>query len=102
MYKVCLIRVKELIVEKISTVTTHRNDDWPILDSYSKHSKWVLFQIHELFDDIDFRKHFVIIRVGFKQNKIVPYQNKVSVSTLTTMYLITAREVNSEIYFPKG
>jgi hypothetical protein len=64
-YEVCLIRIKEQVGEKRSTVGTHRYADCLLKNTYTKYNKYVVNQKLEHVEDISFREHFGRIRVVF-------------------------------------
>ena len=59
LYEVCLIRIKEFVGEKRTTVCTHRYADCLLKNTSIKHSKYVVNQKLELSDDISFRERLV-------------------------------------------
>ena len=65
LYEVCLIRIKEQVGEKSSTVCTHRYADCLLKNTSIKHSKYVVNQKLEHVEDISFRELFGRIRVVF-------------------------------------
>jgi hypothetical protein len=65
MYEICLIRVKEQVGERRSTVCTHRYADCLLKNTSTKYNKYVVNQKLELVDDISLRELFPIIRVVF-------------------------------------
>ena len=62
LYEVCLIRIKEQVSEKRSTVCTHGNAECLLQNMSIKHNKYVVNS--DLFDDISFRELLGRIRVA--------------------------------------
>ena len=75
-YEVCLIRIKEQIGEKRSTVCTHRYADCLLKNTSTKHIKYVVNQKLEHIEDISFRELFGRIRVVFYKIRFVSSQHK--------------------------
>jgi hypothetical protein len=65
LYEVCLIRIKEQVGERRSTVCTHRYADCLMKNTSTKENKYVVNQNLEHVDDISFRELFGRIRVMF-------------------------------------
>ena len=65
LYEVCLIRIKEQVGEKRSTVCTHKYADCLLKNTSTKHNQYVVNQIFEYADDISFRELFGRIGVVF-------------------------------------
>ena len=81
MYQVNLIGIKEQVVEKGSTVSSHRNAEYMLTSTSTKHTKYVVNQKLKHFDDISFREPFGRIRVVFYKIRCVHSENKEFVST---------------------
>jgi hypothetical protein len=73
LYEVCLVRTKEQVGEKRNTVVIHRNADFLLKNTPTKHSKYVVNPKLKHFDDISFKYLFSRIRVVFLQNNICPF-----------------------------
>ena len=71
LYEVCLIRIKEQVIERRSTVCTHWNADCLLQNTSIKQSKYVVYQKLEHVDVIRCRRLFVRIRVAKK--KMCPF-----------------------------
>ena len=71
--EVCLVRIKEQVSEKRSTVCTHGYADCMLKNTSTKYSKYGVNQKHEHVDDIIFRELFGRIRGCFFLNKICPF-----------------------------
>jgi hypothetical protein len=65
LYEICLIRIKEQVGEKMSTICTYRYADCLLKNTCTKHSKYVVIQKLEPVEDISFRELFGRIREAF-------------------------------------
>jgi hypothetical protein len=68
LYEVCLIRIKEQVSEKRSTVCTHKYADCLLKNTSTKHNQYVVNQNLEHADDISFRELFGRIGVVFARS----------------------------------
>jgi hypothetical protein len=59
MGEVCLVRIKQNVGEKKSTVDIHMNGDCPLKNTPIKQTKYVINQKLQQFDDISFREKSV-------------------------------------------
>jgi hypothetical protein len=65
LYEICLMRIKEQVGEKMSTICTYRHADCLLKNTCTKHSKYVVIQKLEPVEDISFRELFGRIREVF-------------------------------------
>ena len=72
LYEVCLVRIKEQVDKKRSTVCTHRYADCLLKSMFIKNNNYVLNHKLEHFDEISFRELFSRNQF-FLQNKIFPF-----------------------------
>jgi hypothetical protein len=72
MHEVCLIRIKEQVGEKRSTVCTHRYADCLLKNTSTKDNKYVVIKKIEHVDDISFRELSGRNRVAFNKIRSVP------------------------------